>query len=116
MASFLQVFPPKCCRYFSPMCGMCPTNFILLDLIILTMFCEEYKPCSSSVCHFLQPPLTSSLIGSNVFNILLLNKVILKAHSSVNVTKFHTHTKQQAKYNTTATTKYEPQYLLECVT
>jgi hypothetical protein len=56
------------------------------DLIILTMFRGEYKPWSSTVCHFLQPPFISSLIGPNIFNTLLLNNLILEVCSSVNVT------------------------------
>jgi uncharacterized membrane protein len=32
-------------------------------LITLTILGEEYKPCSSSLCSFLQPPVTSSLLG-----------------------------------------------------
>jgi hypothetical protein len=35
-------------------------------LITLTILGEEFKPCSSSLCSFLQPPVTSSLIGSNI--------------------------------------------------
>jgi hypothetical protein len=34
----------------------------LLALIALIILGEEYKPCSSSLCSFLQPPVTSSLI------------------------------------------------------
>jgi hypothetical protein len=42
-------------------------------LITLTILGEEYKPCSSSLCSFLQPPVTSSLLGEirNVYKILV---------------------------------------------
>jgi hypothetical protein len=42
-------------------------SLILLALITLTILGEEYKPCSSSLCSFLQPPVTSSLLGPNIF-------------------------------------------------
>jgi hypothetical protein len=32
-------------------------------LITLTILGEEYKPCSSSLCSFFQPPVTSTLLG-----------------------------------------------------
>jgi hypothetical protein len=35
----------------------CPAHLILLALITLTIQGEEYKPCSSSLCSFLQPPV-----------------------------------------------------------
>jgi hypothetical protein len=38
-------------------------------LIILITRIEEYKIWSSSLCSFLQPPLTSSLFGPNDFHI-----------------------------------------------
>jgi hypothetical protein len=44
----------------------CPAHLILLALITLTILGEEYKPCSSSLFSFLQPPVTSSLLGPNI--------------------------------------------------
>jgi hypothetical protein len=57
------------------MSATCPAHLILLALITLTILGEEYKPCSSSLCSLLQPPVTSSLFGPNI---LLLEQNDLK--------------------------------------
>jgi hypothetical protein len=67
VVSFLQASQPKCCMHPSlPQCAphAPPPHLILLVFITLTMPAEEYKPCSSSLCSFLQPPVTLSLFGS----------------------------------------------------
>jgi len=41
----------------------CPAHFILLDLFTVIMRSNVYKSQSSSLCNFMQPGLTSSLLG-----------------------------------------------------
>jgi hypothetical protein len=57
---------------------------------------EEYISWNFSLWSFLHSPVISSLLGPNI----LLNNLfsnILSLRSSMSVTKFHTHTKQQTK-------------------
>jgi hypothetical protein len=81
----------------SPICATFPTHSILLNLNNWTILGEEYRSLSSSLCSFLYSPVTSSLIGQTILlSILFSNTLRLRSSLSV-VTKFHTHTKQQAK-------------------
>jgi hypothetical protein len=51
----------------SPLYATCPTHFILLNLITQTILGEEYSSLSSSLCSLLHSPVTSSLLGPNIF-------------------------------------------------
>jgi hypothetical protein len=61
VVSFLW-FSTQTSHEFSTMRASCPAHVVLLDLIILTTFGEEYKLCNSS-CDFLQLPVASSALN-----------------------------------------------------
>jgi hypothetical protein len=52
---------------FSPIHTTFPTHLILRDTVVLIVLAEEFKLWNSSLCSFLQPPITSFRFGPNVF-------------------------------------------------
>jgi hypothetical protein len=70
-----------------------PAHRISLDFITRTRVGEEYRSWSSSLWSFLHSPVTSSLLGPTPYS----QTPSAYVPPSVSATKFHTHTKQQAK-------------------
>jgi hypothetical protein len=62
----------------------CTAHVTYLDLIYLMIFGEVYKLWSSSLCNFLNSPVTSSLLGQNILLRSLFSNT-LSLCSSLNV-------------------------------
>jgi hypothetical protein len=67
-----------------PISATCPIHLIPLDLIILLTLGEEYESWSSSLCSFLRPSVSPSLLGPNILLSTLFSNT-LSLCSSLNV-------------------------------
>ena len=83
---FPSGFPAKTLYmpFLSPIRATCTAYFILLDLITRTIFGEQYRSLSSSLCSFLHSPVTSSLLGPNILlRTLFSNTLSLRSYLNV---------------------------------
>ena len=66
--SFPSGFRTKtlCTPLHAPVHTTCPAHLILLDFITRTVFGEQYRSFSSSLCSFLHSSVISSLVGPNI--------------------------------------------------
>ena len=81
----------------SPIRTTWPAHLILFDFITRTVLGEGYRSLSYSLYIFLHSPVTSSLLGPNILLNTLFSNTLNIVPPSLWATKFHTHTKQQAK-------------------
>jgi len=74
----------------SPICAIWLVHLTPVDLIIWTIFGEEYRSQSSALCSFLHSLVTSSLLCQNILLSTLFSN-ILNLRSSLNVSDQVSH-------------------------
>jgi len=79
--SFSVRFPHQNPAYTSiiPTHATCSSHLILLDLITLTIFKDQYRSLSSSIPSFLHSPVISSLLGQNILLSGLFSNTCIKS-------------------------------------
>ena len=73
----------------SPIRATCPAQLILLDLITRTIL-DAYRSLNSSLCSFLDSPVTSTLLGPNILLRTLFSNT-LSVRSSLNMSNQVSH-------------------------
>ena len=91
VVSFPRVSPPNSV-YISAFSirATCPTHLILNDFITRKTFGEQYRSLSCPFFRFLQSPVTTSLLGPNIFLSILFSNT-LSLSSSLNVSDQVSH-------------------------
>ena len=83
----------------SPIHATCPAYIMLLDLITQIILGEEHRSLSSSLCSFLNSPVTSYLLGPNVLlSTLFSNTLSLSSSFNVSDKVSHPYIKQIKLY------------------
>jgi len=97
--SFSLRFPQQSPVYTSPLIHprYMPRPSNSSQFYRLTIYGEQYRSLSSSLCSFPHPPVTSSLLGPSILLSTLFSNTSAYVPPSMCATKFHTHTEQQAK-------------------
>ena len=73
---FPSGFPTKTLYTPLPRRAKCPARLILLDFFTWTILDEDYRSVSSSLCNFLQSPVTSSLLVPNILLSILFSNIL----------------------------------------
>jgi hypothetical protein len=79
----------------SPMDSVCSAHVMLLDLVTLIIFGDDYKLWRYSLCNFLHPPVTLSPLVPNISLHNPFSNTSAYVVPFVRVTKYCTHTDLQ---------------------
>jgi len=99
---FPSGFLTKCMNFpisLALMHATCPAHLILLCLITLLRYGEEYKLWRSLLWNFLHPPITSSLLGLNTSSASCSQTPSVHVLLLMWKLKFHIHRKQRYNYS-----------------
>jgi hypothetical protein len=98
MVSSLSTFQPKFFEHFSsPPCARhAPSHLAVLDLIKI-IFGKKNKLWTSSLCNFLQPPVTSSIFGPHILLSTLFSNTLICGLPFPWEIMLHTHTTHHVK-------------------
>jgi hypothetical protein len=72
-----------CLSALSPMRATFPFHLILIDMIVLVLFGEEYELRKFSLCNFLNPDTASAMLGSYFLLNTLFSKCALLSSGEI---------------------------------